>query len=128
MARYNSLRDLGSSCLCHALSLDMVLCETLNRRAKSACDGRAVGKNFNASRCQVSFGIATPPLALSVSLQSDGGHGFALVKLRHHAPVCADASPLLDKQDMSEKIGLNVEPVEAAHVAGGIDAAKMQGV
>jgi hypothetical protein len=34
----------------------------------------------------------------------------------------------LDKQNTAEKIGLHVEPVEAAHVAGRIDAAKVQGV
>jgi hypothetical protein len=53
MARYNSLRHLGSSCLCHALSLDMVLCETLNRRAKSACDAEPSARTLTcrAARC-----------------------------------------------------------------------------
>jgi hypothetical protein len=45
----------------------------------------------------------------------------------HHAPAPADASPFLDKQDAAEKIGLHVEPVEAVHVAGRIDAAKVRG-
>src|ERR1019366_10535062 len=71
---------------------------------------------------------ALTPFALGLSLQGDGGKGFTVVRLGHHAPVCADASPSLDKQDASEKIGLHVKPIEAAHVARWIDAAKMHGV
>ena len=56
MARYNSLRDLGSSCLCHALSLDMVLCE--NRRAKSACDGDNIRSLVRAIAERLLLGLA----------------------------------------------------------------------
>ncbi|MGO9235617.1 MAG: hypothetical protein ACLP4V_16705 [Methylocella sp.] len=52
--------------------------------------------------------------------------GFAVVRLGHHVPVCADASPFLDKQDTAEKIGLHVEPIEPAHVPRRIDAAKIR--
>jgi hypothetical protein len=71
--------------------------------------------------------ITPPSLALGLSLQGGGGKGFVVVTLGDHAPVRADASPLLDMQDAAEKIGLDVEPVEAALVARRIDPAKIHG-
>ena len=49
-------------------------------------------------------------------------------KVRHHAPMRADASPFLDKQNTAEKIWLHVELVEAVHVARQIDVAEMYSV
>ena len=72
--------------------------------------------------------VFSPSLARGLSLQGDGGKGFAVVRLGQHAAMCADASPFLDKQDAAEKIGLHVEPIEAVHVARRVDAAKMQGI
>jgi hypothetical protein len=71
--------------------------------------------------------VTAPSLVLGLSLQGDGGKGFAVEKLGHYAPLCADAPPFLDKQDPAEKIGLHVEPIEAVHVLRGVDAAKFNG-
>ena len=38
---------------------------------------------------------------------------------------CADAPPCSDEQDASEKVRLHVEQIEAGHVPGRVDAAKV---
>jgi len=57
MARYNSIHLLGGSGLCQALSLEIVLCETLNIRAISRV-GSPASRRLSASFfwCLVSFG------------------------------------------------------------------------
>ena len=69
--------------------------------------------------------MPAPSLALAQVLQSCASR--RLLALGHHAPARAYASPFLHKQDAAEKIGLHVKPIKAVHVAGRIDAAKMQG-
>ena len=60
--------------------------------------------------------VTPPPLALGLTLQGVSGKGFVVVTLGNRAPLRADASPFLDKQRAAEKIGLDVEPVKAAHI------------
>jgi len=71
--------------------------------------------------------VSAAPLTFDVSLQGIGGKRFAVVRLGHHAPVRADASPFLGKQDSAEQVRLHDEPVKAAHVGRRIDAAKIDG-
>ena len=72
------------------------------------------------------LGVSAPPLALGLTLQSVGGKSLAVVTLGHDAPPRANAAPFLHEQHAAKKIGLYVEPIEAAHVARRINAAKMQ--
>jgi hypothetical protein len=84
---------------------------------------------FSALKGRLLLGaIPAPPLALGLPPQGVKGEGFAVEGFHRHAPACADAAPLLDKQHAAEQIRLHVEPIEAVHVAGRVDAAKMHGV
>jgi hypothetical protein len=58
-------------------------------------------------------------------LLRSGGKGYGVVRLGHHAPVCANASPCLHKQDTAEGIMLRVEPIEAVF-ARRVNAVKMR--
>ena len=90
--------------------------------------GSYANQNDRPRRHQLPFRVSPPPLALGVFMQSSGGKRFIVVRLGYHAPLCADASPLLHEQDAAEKVRLHAEPVEAVHIARRIDAAKMHGV
>jgi hypothetical protein len=81
----------------------------------------------NADAAIKALGYNRAALALDLSPQGVGGKGFAVVTLGHYAPVRAEASPFLDKQDAAEQVRLHVEPVKAAHISRRIDAAKIHG-
>ena len=80
--------------------------------------GSYANQNNRPRRHQLPFRVSPPPLALGVFMQSSGGKRFIVVRLGYHAPLCADASPLLHEQDAAEKVRLHVEPVEAVHTDG----------
>jgi len=58
----------------------------------------------------------------------EGGDGFAFIimRLNHHLSTIADPAPLTNKAGLPEQILLHAQPVEASHVAGGVDPPQMQ--
>ncbi len=72
--------------------------------------------------------ISALSLAVSLQLQGLGGEGLAVERLDHDTPMRADSPPSFDEQNAAEKIAPHIEEIEASHIAGWINAAKMHGV
>jgi hypothetical protein len=74
-----------------------------------------------------SSSVTPPPLAVSLATQTRRRKGFAVETLGHDAPAPANASPCFHQKHAAEQIRLDVEPVEAPHIARRVCALKMHG-